>query len=108
MMSYCVPGTNVTEPPMEILWERISRLLPEHSELELAFLDFTVACHGAILLKEHFTDIDGVQHRLGRPTSFVEKESELMGDKTQDWESGRSGEDLRLRYGVDFIWIPIY
>lgn len=101
--SYCVPGTNVADLPREILRERISRLLPKHSILEQAFLDFTVAFHGAVLLKEHFTDMDGVQHRLGRLTSLVEKEAELIGEKIKDWESGGSDADLRLRYGIDFL-----
>ncbi len=101
VIEYCNPETNVADLSRDCLRERISGLLANHSELDQSFLDFTVQNHGATLAKEHFVDVEGVKHRLGRLTSFVQDESDLSGEKTLDWEDPRY--DFRLKFSVFFL-----
>ncbi len=100
-IEYCNPETKVADLSRDCLRERISGLLANHSELEQNFLDFTVQNHGATLAKEHFVDVAGVEHRLGRLTNFVRDESDLSGERIPDWEDPRY--DFRLKFSVFFL-----
>ncbi len=97
----CKKGTMIEGFSKDRLRSILISLLPEHSQLEQAFLDFTTKNHGAVVENGSITDAEGKNHRIGRLTNFVGKREELTGELIDDWET--PGEDLRLKFSFFFM-----
>lgn len=98
----CRRETKLDGVPPDELQARLRALLPQESDLEEAFLDYTLKNHGAVVEHGEFVDSEGSTYRVGRLTSFLRNPGELTGTPLRDWEANTDG-DLRIRYSVYFM-----